>query len=652
MRPAPAAPATAMPAPCRSAADANVALRQLGAGAATPLGPRAPAGMPGLPAFRVHVGVALDAAAVPASQRAAAERAVVHCVLPAAHLVAASAVRGTPGTASLSCVFWLHTVGPHAVAAAAAAQDLTARQHVSVALPGVAQSVVVRVWRHTDTAPHAVRLIFKQPRTSGNVAACRVGYAAAILRACGYHGVPGAAGATPASDALTVQVVEEYLSDHSPDYRQLGVVGGDPGRVVAWVVPPAGDPTLSRLPDAFTTASGHVGSILGPPGPRPAAAAAAPPPDDHDPDGALRLAPARPGPAEAEPATLASTNTPLASPAPGMAGAGAPSPRVSVASVDARPTRVDAGSGGPVPAPSVAAPAVHPGPALPDRRPPCTAPEGGAPADAAPLTVAVPLLAAAPAAAPPPPPRLPPKRSAPAEPCSARPRPAKAVAVSAGQPMDDEGQASRGQLGDGAAQPMDSEASGLLDALPSALLLPMPPMPAATGAAPAVPSPLPPGVGSLLDLLPARLHGGIVANIKARWADGAFEQFGAVSLRDLADAIQHVSTQGRVWARHKDVPDDGVSVPRPVMGALLRHLNATRGRPRGGPPLPAGQRRLPSGTAHCSSPSRSRSRSPAKLVGRADSSLDWRHSGPTATMPTPPPIAHRQPKARLPGAVR
>jgi hypothetical protein len=130
----------------------GAALQRLAAGHAVPLRPRAPAGSV-MPAFRVHIGAAVDAAAVPIPQRTAAERAVLQHVLPGAHLVAATAMQGKPGAGTLVCKFWLHAAGPHAVQAATAAQSLIAHRFISAPVPGLEQPVTVRVWQHTDAPP-------------------------------------------------------------------------------------------------------------------------------------------------------------------------------------------------------------------------------------------------------------------------------------------------------------------------------------------------------------------------------------------------------------------------------------------------------------------------------------------------------------------
>ena len=148
---------------------------------------------------------------------------------------------------------------------------------------------------------------------------------------------------------------------------------------------------------------------------------------------------------------------------------------------------------------------------------------------------------------------------------------------------------------------------------------------------------------SLQDLLPPRLRGGLVSNIRARWEEGAFEDFGAISLQQLAAAIEHVSTQRRMWNTHKHVLDDGVTIPEQVMSALLSYFNATLGRVR----RPWGS--STGGSSRSASRSRSRSHSPLKHAGRADSSSNWRRRSPAPNQ-QPTSTAPRRSKQRPPGA--
>ena len=736
----------------------GAALQRLAAGHAVPLRPRAPAGSV-MPAFRVHIGAAVDAAAVPIPQRTAAERAVLQHVLPGAHLVAATAMQGKPGAGTLVCKFWLHAAGPHAVQAATAAQSLIAHRFISAPVPGLEQPVTVRVWQHTDAPPHATRLIFKQARNSVNIMACRSGFTAALLSCYGYKAAPGAVGTSPARDSTTVTVLEEYLSDHSEDYQKLGSVGGDAGRVVAWVVPPAGDPALSRLPESFTTASGHVGYIL-----RPASSSAR-----EDNNGALRLAPARPG--SLEQAMQAGTNAPLSPPAPGVAGAGASLPRVSAENAANLPACVSLeGSGQALVSPAVplgssATPgdqqtsgdmavdrqAATPRPAtctsaahlLPDtlgpasssarednngalrlaparpgsleqamqagtnaplsppapgvagagaslprvsaenaaNLPACVSLEGSgqALASSAVLTGVTmtpgdqqtPSIAGAPPAtghgtargaadtAPPflplPPrlptaPHIPPRSTSKRGASGASPaaRPAKTAAVTEHRPMD----ADCSQQADHASQPGQGQVLEDTDMPPAANVEPAQRGQQTARGVAAPQGPPAAGLISLLDLLPPHLHIGLVSNIRALWADGEFEEFGDISLQQLAAAIEHVLTQRRRWAAHKHVPDDGATVPKQVIRALASHFNATRGRVR--PRLRAYG--SPRGSSRASSSrsdnrSRSRSHSPCRRAGRADASTNWRQRS-SAPDQQPTTAAPRQPKQRLTGAAR
>jgi len=224
-------------------------------------------------------------------------------------------------------------------------------------------------------------------------------------------------------------------------------------------------------------------------------------------------------------------------------------------------------------------------------------------------------------------------------------RPAKTAAVTEHRPMD----ADCSQQADHASQPGQGQVLEDTDMPPAAHV-----EPAQRGqqTARGVAAPQGPPAAGLLDLLPPHLHIGLVSNIRALWADGEFEEFGDISLQQLAAAIEHVLTQRRRWAAHKHVPDDGATVPKQVIRALASHFNATRGRVR--PRLRAYE--SPRGSSRASSSrsdnrSRSRSHSPCRRAGRADASTNWRQRS-SAPDQQPTTAAPRQPKQRLTGAAR